>query len=106
MASSPPKGTKIVPLRPAETGGAETDRRLAAIVSIDVVDYSRLMEGDEAGTHDAMTACRRNFLEPLVAARHGRIVKLTGDGALIEFGSAVDAVKFAFAFQNSSDEWN
>jgi adenylate cyclase len=106
MATPSTKGAKIIPLSSTGAGGAEPDRRLAAIVSIDVVDYSHLMEEDEAGTHEALTACCRDFLEPLVASHHGRIVKLTGDGALIEFGSAVDAVKCAFAFQNSSDDWN
>ncbi len=106
MASPPIKGAQIIPLSLVGASGVEMDRRLAAIVSIDVVNYSRLMEEDEPGTHAALSECRQRFLEPLVAAHHGRIVNFTGDGTLVEFGSAVDAVKCAFVFQNSSDDWN
>ncbi|MEX1109046.1 MAG: adenylate/guanylate cyclase domain-containing protein [Dongiaceae bacterium] len=75
------------------------DRRLAAILATDVVGYSRLMEKDEVGTLAALKARRADLLEPLVVTHKGRIFKLTGDGALIEFGSAVNAVQCAVEFQ-------
>jgi adenylate cyclase len=75
------------------------ERRLAAIVATDVVGYSRLMAADEAGTHARLRALRKGFLEPKTAEHHGRVVKLTGDGALIEFASVVDAVECAAALQ-------
>ncbi|MEK0084438.1 hypothetical protein [Benzoatithermus flavus] len=74
-------------------------RRLAAILAADVVGYSRLMERDEAGTLARLRAHRQAFLEPLVAAHQGRVVKLMGDGALVEFPSAVEAVACAVALQ-------
>jgi adenylate cyclase len=63
----------------AEERGVE--RRLAAILAADVVGYSRLMEADEAGTHARLKSVRKEFIEPRIAEHHGRIVKLTGDGA-------------------------
>jgi len=66
-------------------------RRLAAILSADVVGYSRLMGLDEAGTLSRLNALRRELIDPAIAAHSGRIVKLMGDGALVEFASAVDA---------------
>jgi class 3 adenylate cyclase len=74
-------------------------RRLAAILAADVVGYSRLMEHDEAGTLAALKARREGILEPLVREHHGRIVKVMGDGALVEFGSAVNAVACAVELQ-------
>ena len=62
-------------------------RRLAAILAADVVGYSRLMELDEAGTLAALKARRRQVLEPLVAKHQGRVFKVAGDGALVEFAS-------------------
>ena len=76
-------------------------RRLAAILAADVVGYSRLMERDEAGTLAALKARRTDVLEPLVAKHRGRIVKLMGDGVLVEFGSAVDAVECAVELQEA-----
>src|SRR5512139_2795987 len=76
-------------------------RRLAAIVSADVVGYSRLMGRDEAGTVARLRKVRAERLEPVLARRGGRIVKLTGDGALIEFGSAVEALSAAIEFQQA-----
>src|ERR1700682_6518479 len=67
-------------------------RRLAAILSADVVGYSRLMGIDEAGTLARLKAIRRDLFDPLIAAHSGRTFKLMGDGALVEFASAVDAV--------------
>jgi adenylate cyclase len=80
------------------------ERRLAAIVATDVVGYSRLMAADEAGTHARLRALRKDFLEPKTAEHHGRVVKLTGDGALIEFASVVDAVECAAALQTGVAE--
>lgn len=76
-----------------------TNRRLAAIMVADVVGYSRLMEADEAGTLEALKVRRKSILEPVVKAHAGRIVKLMGDGVLVEFGSAVNAVKSAVELQ-------
>jgi TolB-like protein len=76
-----------------------TQRRLAAILAADVVGYSRLMEQDEAGTLAALKARQQDVLAPLVARHNGRIVKLMGDGVLVEFGSAVDAVQCAVELQ-------
>jgi adenylate cyclase len=75
------------------------ERRLAAILAADVVGYSRLMEADEAETLAAVKARRRDVFEPLVAKHHGRIFKLTGDGVLVEFPSAVNAVQCAVELQ-------
>ena len=75
-------------------------RRLAAILAADVVGYSRLMELDEAGTLARLKERRREILSPLVALHHGRIVKVMGDGVLVEFASAVDAVECAIELQS------
>ncbi len=76
-------------------------RRLAAILAVDVVGYSRLMGHDETGTLAALKAHRKELIDPNSAEYHGRIVKLTGDGTLMEFGSAVDAVLFAVDVQRA-----
>ena len=81
-------------------------RRLAAIVSADVVGYSRLIEQDEAGTLATLKDRRRTILVPLVAHHDGRIVKVMGDGVLVEFGSAVNAVACAVELQNRMDGAN
>jgi adenylate cyclase len=75
------------------------DRKLAAVMAVDVVGYSRLVGKDEAGTLARVKAHRVEFAEPLIAEHRGRVVKLTGDGALVEFASAVDAVECAVAIQ-------
>jgi adenylate cyclase len=75
------------------------ERRLAAILAADVVGYSRLMSGDEEGTHRRLLAYRREVIAPKVREHRGRIVKHTGDGALVEFGSIVDAVRCALDVQ-------
>ena len=74
-------------------------RRLAAVLAADVVGYSRLMGVDEAGTLARLKAMRRDLLDPTIAAHSGRVVKLMGDGVLVEFGSAVDAVACAIEIQ-------
>ena len=66
------------------------ERRLAAILAADVVGYTRLMGGDEAGTLQRLTQLRQELLEPLIADHRGRVVKLMGDGLLVEFASLVD----------------
>src|SRR5215831_18503475 len=76
-----------------------TPRRLAAILAADVVGYSRLMEQDEAGTLAMLKTRRKDVLEPLVARHHGRIFKVTGDGVLVEFTSAVNAAQCALELQ-------
>ncbi|MFO0990859.1 MAG: adenylate/guanylate cyclase domain-containing protein [Hyphomicrobiales bacterium] len=81
-------------------------RRLAAILAADVVGYSRMMEIDEAGTLAALIARRREVLEPLVGKYQGRIFKVTGDGVLIEFGSAVNAVRCAVDLQRGMADAN
>ena len=74
-------------------------RRLAAIMAADIVGYSRLVELDEAGTLAAIRALRREVIDPLLVEHHGRMVKLMGDGAIVEFGSVVNAVACAVAVQ-------
>ena len=81
-------------------------RRLAAILAADVVGYSRLMGEDEAGTLAAITAHRKELIDPKVRQYNGRTVKLMGDGALMEFASAVDAVAFAVDVQEAMAECN
>ena len=81
-------------------------RRLAAILAADVVGYSRLMELDEAGTLTALKAHRAELIDPTVAAKGGRMVKLMGDGALVEFPSVVDALSCAVAIQKGMAERN
>jgi adenylate cyclase len=79
-------------------------RRLAAILAADVVGYSRLMNQDEAGTRNRLRALKSEIIDPLLANHHGRIVKLMGDGFLVEFGSVVDAVECAAAWQKGVAE--
>jgi adenylate cyclase len=81
-------------------------RRLAAILSADVVGYSRLMERDEAGTLTRLKTLRRELIDPQIAVHSGRMVKLMGDGALVEFASAVDAVTCAIEIQKRVLESN
>jgi adenylate cyclase len=75
------------------------ERRLAAILAADVVGYVRLMSADEEGTHRRLVTYRREIFEPKVREHRGRVVKNTGDGALVEFGSVVDAVRCALEVQ-------
>jgi adenylate cyclase len=75
------------------------ERRLTAILAADVVGYSRLMELDEVGTLAALKAHREELIDPAIAEHRGRIVKLMGDGTLVEFASVVDAVTCAVAIQ-------
>ncbi len=81
-------------------------RKLAAILAADVVGYSRLMEADEAGTLAQLQAIRKELIDPKIAEFGGRIVKTTGDGMLVEFPSAVDAVRNAVETQQAVAERN
>ena len=80
------------------------ERRLAAILAADLVGYTRLMGADEAGTLRRLTELRQQILEPLIGEHHGRVVKLMGDGLLVEFASVVDAVACAMAWQAGISE--
>ena len=73
--------------------GGRVERRLAAVLAADVAGYSRLMGLDEEGTLARLKAVRKAFVDPTIASHRGRIVKTTGDGMLVEFASAVDAVR-------------
>jgi adenylate cyclase len=79
-------------------------RRLTAILAADVAGYSRLMGADEEGTHERLKALRHELVDPKIAEHHGRIVKTTGDGLLVEFASVVDAVRCAVAVQQAMPE--
>jgi adenylate cyclase len=76
-------------------------RRLTAILAADVAGYSRLMGADEEGTLAALKAIWRELSDPKIKQHHGRIVKTTGDGLLVEFGSVVDAVRCAVEVQDA-----
>jgi len=78
---------------------ARVERRLAAVMAVDVAGYSRLMGEDEEGTLAALRAVRRELGDPKIAEHRGRIVKTTGDGLLVEFASVVDAVRCAVEVQ-------
>src|SRR5215472_125590 len=82
-------------------GQARVERRLAAILAADVAGYSRLIEADEEGTLGRLKALRVALLDPKIAEHRGRIVKTTGDGLLVEFASAIDAVRCAVAVQRA-----
>src|SRR6201993_5364285 len=81
-------------------------RRLAAILAADGAGDSRLMGADEEGTLERLKALRRELIDPKIAEHHGRIVKTTGDGMLVEFASVVDAVRCAVEVQQAMTERN
>jgi class 3 adenylate cyclase len=81
-------------------------RRLAAILAADVAGYSRLMGADEEGTHERLKTLLRQLVDPKVKEHRGRIVKNTGDGMLVEFGSIVDAVRCAAEIQQAMKDCN
>jgi adenylate cyclase len=81
-------------------------RRLAAILSADVAGYSRLIGADEGGTLQKLRAIRGELVDPAIAAHHGRLVKTTGDGLLVEFSSVVDALRSASEIQARMAERN
>ena len=76
-----------------------TTRRLAAILAADVVGFSSMMERNEEGTLARLKALQRDLFEPRVSAHHGRVVKTTGDGFLVEFASPLEAVRCALGVQ-------
>jgi TolB-like protein/class 3 adenylate cyclase len=82
------------------------ERRLAAILAADIAGYSRLMGANEEGTLAQLKSIRTALVDPAIATHRGRIVKTTGDGMLIEFASAVDAVRYAVEIQRSLAEQN
>ncbi len=90
--------------RPVEP--QRTQRKLVAILATDVVGYSRLMGDDEVGTLARLKAHRDELIDPKIAKHHGRIVKLMGDGALVEFASVVDAVLCAVEIQRGMSARN
>jgi adenylate cyclase len=83
-----------------------TSRRLAAILAADVAGYSRLMGADEEGTHERLKTLLRQLVDPKIKEHRGRIVKNTGDGMLVEFGSVVDAVRCAAEIQRAMKDCN
>ncbi|ANK94580.1 adenylate cyclase family 3 protein (plasmid) [Rhizobium sp. N6212] len=82
-------------------GTPALDRKLLAILAADMVGYSKAMEADEAGTIRRLKAIRAELINPTISERHGTIIKLMGDGALVAFDSVVDAVVCAAVFQNA-----
>jgi class 3 adenylate cyclase/TolB-like protein len=93
----PQPGTTVLP---------RIERRLAAILAADVARYSQLMGVDEVGTLAALKSHRNERIDPVIARHHGRIVKTTGDGLLVEFASVVDAVACAVAIQRGMLAFN
>ena len=81
-------------------------RKLAAILAADVVGYSKLAGSDEDRTLSRLRGLRSDLVDPAIAAHHGRVVKRTGDGFLVEFRSVVDAVRCAIEMQNGTVERN
>ncbi len=81
-------------------------RKLAAILVSDVVGYSRLAGADEDRILARLRTLRSDLIDPTIAVHHGRIVKRTGDGSIIEFRSVVDAVRCAIELQNAMIERN
>src|SRR6202045_2813861 len=87
-------------------GPGRVERRLAAILAADVAGYSRLIEADEEGTLSRLKTLRAEVIDPQIAEHHGRIVKTTGDGLLVEFASVVDALRCAAEIQAAMAESN
>src|SRR5438876_7765885 len=81
-------------------------RKLAAILVADIVGYSRLASADEDRTLSRLRGLRSDLIDPAIAAHRGRIVKRTGDGAIVEFRSVVDAVRCALEVQDGMTERN
>jgi TolB-like protein len=86
--------------------GNQTRRKIVAILASDVVGYSRLASTDEDRTLARLRALRSDLIDPIIAVHHGRVVKRTGDGSLVEFSSVVDAVRCALEVQNGMVERN
>src|SRR5262245_15022737 len=90
---------------PRRAGMTET-RKIAAILAADVVGFSKLAGTDEERTLARLRSLRSDLIDPAIAVHHGRVVKRTGDGALVEFRSVVDAVRCAIEVQNGMVERN
>ena len=90
----------------AERFAVGETRKIAAILVADVVGYSRLAGANEDRTLARLRALRSDLIDPTIGLHHGRTVKLTGDGALVEFRSVVDAVRCAIEVQNAMVERN
>lgn len=89
-----------------EQGTGDIERRLAAILALDVVGFSRMMGADETGTLERLKTIRAEIIDPAITAAHGRIVKLMGDGMLVEFDSAVNAVQCGIDVQDQLHQRN
>ncbi len=85
---------------------AQAERRLAAIVSFDIVGFSRLVQDDEPATLAAVDRVLSELVSPSLAQRNGQMFKMLGDGALVEFQSVVDAVEWSVAFQEEARSWS
>src|SRR6516164_8400980 len=85
-------------------GDAHLRRRLTAVLMADVVGYSRLMGVDEEGTHRRLAGYVKDLFEPKIAENHGRLIRTAGDGFLVEFDSAVDAVRCGLDIQDELAE--
>src|SRR3954469_4225890 len=90
----------------APLAGERVERRLAAVLAADVAGYSRLMGIDEEGTLAGLKTVRKVIVDPSIASHRGRIVKTTGDGMLVEFGSSVDAIRSAVEIQRRMAQHN
>src|SRR5215475_11175939 len=99
----PPQGACFQPLG---RHGMDESRKLAAILVADVVGFSRLTGADEDRTLARLRALRSDLIDPTIAVHKGRVVKRTGDGAIVEFRSVVDAVRCSIEVQNSMIERN
>src|SRR6266851_4510490 len=89
-----------------DVAAERAERKLTAIFAGDIAGYSRLMGADEEGTLARINDLRHGFLDPKIAEHHGRVVKRTGDGILLEFASAVDAARCAVEIQRGMSERN
>ena len=85
---------------------SRVQRRLTAILAADIAGYSRLMGADEEGTLARLRAARHELVNPKITQHHGRVVKTTGDGILVEFASVVDALRCAVEVQRSMTQRN
>ena len=81
-------------------------RKIAAILAADVVGFSRMASADEDRTLARLRALRADLIDPIIASQNGRVFKRTGDGALVEFRSVVEAVRYAISVQNAMAERN
>ena len=100
LSSTIPSAVDLpVRLARLEMSEGRAERRLAAILAVDVAGYSRLMGADEEGTHERLKAHFAELVHPKVTEHRGRVVKNTGDGLLSEFASVVDAVRCAVEVQ-------